>query len=84
MLYYNRRPGSRTLREQVERGRVLVKRMQAEGNDVDLMLMPYGGDPVTEDGKLLKSGFVALFQQENIRYTTEGDFSHLAAATVRI
>lgn len=76
---YNHRHSSHTIREQQERDRVLQARLQAEGHKSELMCLAYGGRPVTDDGKLLFSGWKAIDQRSTIKHTTRGDFSHLHA-----
>ena len=56
---------------------VLTRRMLAEGNKRDVLVMPYGGKPVSEDGRLLESTRKATIQKSRIKYTTKGDFMHL-------
>lgn len=70
---------SRTIREQQERDSVLQRRMRAEGHKAEAMVLAYGGTPMTEDGKLLVSGWRAIDQRSDIKHTTHGDFSHLHA-----
>ncbi|USL94528.1 hypothetical protein [Escherichia phage TM1] len=76
---YVHRHSSHTKRQQQERDRVLQARLQAEGHKSELMCLAYGGRPITDDGKLLVSGWKAIDQRSTIKHTTHGDFSHLHA-----
>lgn len=76
---YTHRPSSHTIRQQQERDRVLQARLRAEGHTAELMCLAYGGRPLTDDGKLLVSGWRAIDQRSDIKHTTRGDFSHLHA-----
>lgn len=76
---YTYRYSSHTARQQQERDRVLQARLRAEGHKSELMRLAYGGRPITDDGKLLVSGWKALDQRSTIKHTTHGDFSHLHA-----
>lgn len=60
-----------------ERIAVLTRRMLAEGHKRDVMVMPYGGKPISEDGKLLQATRKATIQKSRIKHTTKGDFTHL-------
>lgn len=75
---YTHRHSSHTTRQQQERDRVLQARLRAEGHKSELVLA-YGGRPITDDGKLLVSGWRAIDQRSDIKHTTRGDFSHLHA-----
>nr|DAH89551.1 MAG TPA: hypothetical protein [Caudoviricetes sp.] len=75
---YVHRHSSQTKRQQQERDRVLQARLRAEGHKSDLILA-YGGQPITDDGKLLVSGWRAIDQRSDIKHTARGDFSHLHA-----
>ena len=81
---YQHRPSTRSLREQAERDNLLMKRMVAEGNELDLLTIPYGGEPVSNDGKLLVAARMAYHQRRTICHTSRGDFSHLHANRVII
>lgn len=76
---YRHGKSSHTIRQQQERDRVLQARLRAEGHKSELMCLAYGGRPLTDDGKLLVSGWRAIDQRSYIRHTTRGDFSHLHA-----
>lgn len=76
---YVHRRSSHTVRQQQERERVLAARLHAEGHKSELMWLVYGGRPITDDGKLLVSGWTARDQRSAIKHTTHGDFSHLHA-----
>ena len=76
---YVHRHSSHTKRQQQERDRVLQARLRAEGHKSELMYLAYGGRPITDDGKLLVSGWKAIDQRSAIKHTTHGDFSHLHA-----
>lgn len=76
---YTHRHSSHTERQQQERDRVLQVRLRAEGHKSELMCLAYGGRPITDDGKLLVSGWKAIDQRSTIKHTTHGDFSHLHA-----
>ncbi|QQM14966.1 hypothetical protein [Cronobacter phage vB_CtuP_B1] len=76
---YTYRYSSHTARQQQERDRVLQARLHAEGHKAELMCLAYGGRPITDDGKLLVSGWKAIDQRSDIKHTTQGDFSHLHA-----
>lgn len=76
---YVHRHSSHTARQQQERDRVLQARLLAEGHKSELMCLAYGGRPITDDGKLLVSGWKAIDQRSTIKHTTHGDFSHLHA-----
>lgn len=76
---YQHKPSKRTILERQERDRVLQARLRAEGNKAELMCLAYGGRPLTDDGKLLVSGWKADMQREAQAHTTKGDFSHLHA-----
>ena len=77
---YTYKTSSHTARQQQERDRVLLARLQAEGHKSELMCLAYGGRPITDDGKLLVSGWTAIAQRSTIKHTTHGDFSHLHAS----
>lgn len=74
---YKHKTSRHTIREQQNRDRVLQARMRAEGHKSELMMLAYGGQPKTDDGKLLVSGWRAIDQRLDIKHTTRGDFSHL-------
>lgn len=76
---YVHRRSSHTVRQQQEQERVLEARLRAEGHESELMWLVYGGRPITDDGKLLVSGWTAIDQRSTIKHTTHGDFSHLHA-----
>nr|DAH77276.1 MAG TPA: hypothetical protein [Caudoviricetes sp.] len=76
---YVNRYSSHTARQQQERDRVLQARLRAEGHESELICLVYGGRPITDDGKLLVSGWTAIDQRSTIKHTTHGDFSHLHA-----
>lgn len=76
---YTHKTSSHTIRQQQERDRVLHARLLAEGHKSELMCLVYGGRPITDDGKLLVSGWKVIDQRSTIKHTTEGDFSHLHA-----
>lgn len=76
---YVNRPSTRSRREQAERDNLLARRMEAEGNESDLLYMVYGCEPKSEDGKLLAEAWKAYDQRNTIRHTSQGDFSHLHA-----
>lgn len=76
---YVHRHSSHSARQQQERDRVLQARLRAEGSKSELMCLAYGGRPVTDDGKLLVSGWRAIDQRSTIKHTARGDFSHLHA-----
>lgn len=76
---YVHRRSSHTVRQQQEQERVLEARLRAEGHESELMWLVYGGRPITDDGKLLVSGWTARDQRSTIKHTTHGDFSHLHA-----
>lgn len=76
---YTNKPSSRSRMEQAQRDMFLERRMMAEGHKAELMCLAYGGRPLTDDGKLLVSGWKAIDQRSNIKHTTHGDFSHLHA-----
>lgn len=76
---YRHGASSHTIRQQQERDRVLQARLRAEGRKSELMCLAYGGRPITDDGKLLVSGWRAIDQRSTIKHTTNGDFSHLHA-----
>lgn len=77
---YTHRHSSLTERQQQERDRVLQARLRAEGRKSELLRLAYGGRPITDDGKLLVSGWKAIDQRSTIKHTTHGDFSHLHAS----
>lgn len=71
-----------TSNERMAREKVLLKRLRVaaetcQDHKYDLLVMPYGGAPRTELGRLLRSSFIAMCQAEMMAYTTKGDFSHL-------
>ena len=72
---YRHGTSSHSARQQQERDRVLQARLRAEGHKS----LAYGGRPITDDGKLLVSGWTAIDQRSTIKHTTHGDFSHLHA-----
>lgn len=76
---YRHGTSSHSARQQQERDRVLQARLQAEGHKSELMCLAYGGRPITDDGKLLVSGWTAIDQRSTIKHTTHGDFSNLHA-----
>lgn len=76
---YRHGTSSHTIRQQKERDMFLQRRMRAEGHKSELMCLAYGGQPITEDGKLLVSGWKAIDQRSTVKHTTHGDFSHLHA-----
>lgn len=76
---YTNKPSSYSRVEQAQRGMLLQRRMIAEGHKSELMCLAYGGRPITDDGKLLVSGWKAIDQRSAIKHTTHGDFSHLYA-----
>lgn len=76
---YRHGMSSHSERQQQERDRVLKARLRAEGHKSELMCLAYGGRPITDDGKLLVSGWKAIDQRSTIKHTTKGDFSHLHA-----
>jgi hypothetical protein len=76
---YRHGTSSHSERQQQERDRVLQARLRAEGHKSELMCLAYGGRPITDDGKLLVSGWTAIDQRSTIKHTTHGDFSHLHA-----
>lgn len=76
---YTNKPSSRSRVEQVQRDVFLQRRMVAEGHKSELLRLAYGGSPITDDGKLLVSGWKAIDQRSTIKHTTHGDFSHLHA-----
>lgn len=76
---YRHGASSHSARQQQERDRVLQARLRAEGHKSELMRLAYGGRPITDDGKLLASGWMAIEQRSTIKHTTHGDFSHLRA-----
>lgn len=76
---YTNKPSSRSRVEQVQRDMFLYRRMTAEGHNSELMCLAYGGQPITDDGKLLVSGWKVIGQRSTIKHTTHGDFSHLHA-----
>lgn len=76
---YVHRHSSHTARQQRERDRVLKARLHAEGHKSELILLALMDDPITDDGKLLVSGWKAIDQRSTIKHTTHGDFSHLHA-----
>lgn len=80
---YTHRRSSHSARQQQERDRVLQARLRAEGHKSEPMCLAYGGQPITEDGKLLVSGWRAIDQRSTIKHTTHGDFSHLHAKPLR-
>lgn len=77
-IYINK-PSIRSRVEQIERDVVLHRRMRTEGHKYELMNLAFGGRPITDDGKLLVSGWKAIDQRSTIKHTTHGDFSHLHA-----
>ena len=64
--------------ERMNRQNVLHKRMMAEGHKAEAIVIAYGGKPQSDDGKLLVAGWRADWERDDIRYTTKGDFCHLA------
>lgn len=76
---YRHKTSSHTIRQQQERDRILRARLVAEGHKSELMRLAYAGRPITDDGKLLVSGWKAIDQRSTIKHTTHGDFSHLHA-----
>ena len=76
---YTHKSSSRSRMEQVQRDMFLQRRMIAEGHKSELMRLAYGGRPITDDGKLLVSGWRAIDQRSDIKHTSKGDFSHLHA-----
>lgn len=76
---YTNKPSSRSRVEQAQRDMFLQRRMVAEGHKSELLRLAYGGRPITDDGKLLVSGWKAIDQRSTIKHTTHGDFSHLHA-----
>ena len=74
---YINKPSIRSRVEQIQRDEFLHRRMKAEGHKSELMCLAYGGRPITDDGKLLVSGWKAMDQRSTIKHTTHGDFSHL-------
>ena len=74
---YTNKPSSRSRVEQMQRDMFLQRRMIAEGHKSEMMGLAYGGRPITDDGKLLVSGWKAIDQRSTIKHTTHGDFSHL-------
>lgn len=76
---YTHKASSHSRMEQAKRDMFLQRRMRAEGHKSELMTLAYGGRPVTDDGKLLVSGWNAIDQRADIKHTTDGDFSHLHA-----
>ena len=76
---YRHGTSSHTVRQQQERDSVLQARLLAEGHKSELTRLAYGGRPITDDGKLLVSGWRAIDQRSTIKHTTHGDFSHLHA-----
>lgn len=76
---YQHKRSTRTEMEQAKRDTFLQRRMRAEGHKSELMCLAYGGRPITDDGKLLVSGWRAIDQRSTIKHTTKGDFSHLHA-----
>lgn len=76
---YRHGTSSHSTRQQQERDRVLQARLRAEGHKSELLRLAYGGLPITDDGKLLVSGWKAIEQRSTIKHTTHGDFSHLHA-----
>ncbi|WWT42844.1 hypothetical protein HFBEMICV_CDS0006 [Escherichia phage 216Ecol046PP] len=76
---YINKPSSHSRVEQIERDMFLHRRMRAEGHKYELMSLAFGGRPITDDGKLLVSGWKAIDQRSTIKHTTHGDFSHLHA-----
>ncbi|AUX83593.1 hypothetical protein HOS81_gp05 [Escherichia phage YZ1] len=76
---YTHKTSSRRRMEQVQRDEFLHRRMMAEGHKSELKCLAYGGRPITDDGKLLVSGWKAIDQRSTIKHTTHGDFSHLHA-----
>ena len=76
---YTNKPSSRSRVEQAQRDMFLQRRMVAEGHKSELLRLAYGGRPITDDGKLLVSGWKAIDQRSAIKHTTHGDFSHLHA-----
>lgn len=76
---YTNKPSSLSRVEQAQRDMFLQRRMLVEGHKSELMCLAYGGRPITDDGKLLVSGWKAIDQRSTIKHTTHGDFSHLHA-----
>ena len=76
---YTNKPSSRSRVEQAQRDMFLQRRMVAEGHKSELLRLAYGGRPITDDGKLLVSGWKAIDQRSTNKHTTHGDFSHLHA-----
>lgn len=78
---YVNRKSSHSLREQYERDSLLARRMIAEGHKSELLTIPYGGEPSSDDGKLLVSTRKARYQRDTICHTSRGDFCHLHTGT---
>lgn len=78
-MSYKHKTSSHTTRQQQERDHVLQARLRAEGHESELMCLAYGGRPLTDDGKLLVSGWRAIDQRSTIKHTSKGDFSYLHA-----
>ncbi len=76
---YTHKSSSRSRMEQVQRDMFLQRRLRAEGHKSELVCLAYGGRPITDDGKLLVSGWKAIDQRSTIKHTTNGGFSHLHA-----
>lgn len=76
---YRHGTSSRSHMEQAQRDMILHRRMVAEGHKSELTRLAYAGRPITDDGKLLVSGWKAIDQRSTIKHTTHGDFSHLHA-----
>lgn len=76
---YRHGTSSHTIRQQQERDLVLQARLRAEGHKSELLRLAYGGRPITDDAKLLVSGWKAMVQRSTVKHTTRGDFSHLHA-----
>lgn len=76
---YRHGTSSHSARQQRERDMFLQRRMLVEGHKSELMCLAIGGRPITDDGKLLVSGWKAIDQRSTIKHTTHGDFSHLRA-----
>lgn len=76
---YTNKHSSRSSMEQAQRDMFLQRRLRAEGHKSELICLAYGGRPITDDGKLLVSGWKAIDQRSIIKHTTHGDFSHLHA-----
>lgn len=76
---YKHKRSTHSEMEQAKRDTFLQRRMRAEGHKAELVGLVYGGRPRTDDAKLLVAGWRADFQRDDIKHTTQGDFSHLHA-----